>query len=171
MLFNAIISGLLALSFVHASPAPPTKPILPSTIDLLRQNPVSVTLINVAVNVSAFTFAPFDGQDLEVLVGQPLPEQEYYPVWNRFKVGGDQYIFNNLGTGYWLTVNPANKHLVADVVPTIFAVESVGGKDFVIKLPNADMVAEAIYDGTSMIYGRVALRPASGSTYQHWRFV
>ncbi|KAJ7142652.1 hypothetical protein C8R44DRAFT_865973 [Mycena epipterygia] len=109
--------------------------------------------------------------DLEVLVGQPIPEIEYYPVWNRFKIGGDQYIFNNRGTGYWLTPNPANKHLVADVVPTIFAVESVGGKDFVIKLPDADMVAEAIYDGISMMYGRVALRPASGSTYQHWRYV
>ncbi|KAJ7142676.1 hypothetical protein C8R44DRAFT_974295 [Mycena epipterygia] len=80
MIFKAISFVLIRLLLVDASSPTLAKAILPSTIDLSGQHPVSVTLINAAINIFAFTFPPFDGQDLEVLIGEPLPEQEYYPV-------------------------------------------------------------------------------------------
>ncbi|KAJ7509517.1 hypothetical protein B0H11DRAFT_2269959 [Mycena galericulata] len=51
--------------------------------------------------------------------------------------------------------------------PSEFAVEPAGKNTFKIKLPGEDEVAAAVFDGSSPIYGRVALEPA-GDRYEEW---
>ncbi|KAJ7821282.1 hypothetical protein B0H13DRAFT_2377429 [Mycena leptocephala] len=107
-----------------------------------------------------------------VLVGQGASPPGDFGVWDRDEIRADNYVFTNHGTGQEISVNETNDHLItsSEAPATVFAVESAGGGEFVIKLPNADWVWEAIFDGTSPIYGRIALRPASGSVYQRWTF-
>ncbi|KAJ7027268.1 hypothetical protein C8F04DRAFT_1122912 [Mycena alexandri] len=172
MLFHPISFALFALSLVHASPNPlPADGFLPSSIDVARRAPVPVKITSVAsLNpVDTFSGTP----PLEVLVGQAAAPPGDFGIWERSELSADKYVFQNLGTGQWIAVNKANNHLVTvngASNATVFAVESAGGAEFVIKLPNADSVWEALFDGTSPIFGRIILRPASGSTLQRWTF-
>jgi hypothetical protein len=73
--------------------------------------------------------------------------------WERSEVSADKYVFQNLGTGQWITVNEANvlhssiprtlthlraqNHLVTvngRVNATLFAVESAGEGEFEVSL-------------------------------------
>ncbi|KAJ7695242.1 hypothetical protein B0H14DRAFT_3905498 [Mycena olivaceomarginata] len=172
MLFRPISFALLALSLVHASPNPlPANGILPSTIDVTRRAPVAVKITSVASLNRVVTFS--GTPPLEVLVGQAAAPPGNFGIWERSEVSADKYVFQNLGTGQWITVNEANNHLVTvngRVNATLFAVESAGEGEFEIKLPNADSVWEALFDGTSPIFGRIILRRASGSVRQRWTF-
>ncbi|KAJ7690486.1 hypothetical protein B0H17DRAFT_1064832 [Mycena rosella] len=171
MLFRPISFALLALSLVHASPNPlPADGILPSSIDVARRAPVSVKITSVASLNPVVTFS--GNPPLEVLVGQAAAPPGNFGIWERSELSADKYVFQNLGTGQWITVNAANNHLVTvngANNATVFAVESAGGSEFVIKLPDADSLWEALFDGTSPIFGRIIMSPASGSTLQHWK--
>ncbi|KAJ6545781.1 hypothetical protein B0H19DRAFT_1076041 [Mycena capillaripes] len=169
MLFRPISFALLALSLVHASPNP--LPADGSNIDVARRAPVPVKITSVQSGnlVDTFSGTP----PLEVLVGQAATPPGNFGIWERTELSADKYVFQNLGTGQWITINEANNHLVTvngEGNATVFAVESAGGNEFVIKLPNADSVWEALFDGTSPIFGRIIMRPASGSTFQRWTF-
>ncbi|KAJ7486888.1 hypothetical protein FB451DRAFT_1168268 [Mycena latifolia] len=167
MLFRPISFALLALSLVHASP----NPVPANGIDVTRRAPVAVKITSVASLNPVVTFS--GTPPLEVLVGQAAAPPGNFGIWERSELSADKYIFQNLGTGQWITVNEANNHLVTvngRANATVFAVESAGGGEFVIKLPNADSVWEALFDGTSPIFGRIILRPASGSVLQRWTF-
>ncbi|KAJ6613222.1 hypothetical protein B0H10DRAFT_2222412 [Mycena sp. CBHHK59/15] len=122
MLFRPFSFALLTLSLVHASPNP-----LPVDPKPGRHPPL----------------------------GQPAAPPGNFGIWERSELSADKYIFQNLGTGQWITVNEANNHLVT-VNGTnnamVFAVESAGGSEFVIKLPDADSAWEALFDGTSPIF-------------------
>ncbi|KAJ7913323.1 hypothetical protein B0H13DRAFT_2005261 [Mycena leptocephala] len=169
MFFQSISFGLLALSLVYALPSPaPADAILRSTSNAI----VSVKITSVATLNPVVTFPGDDEPTLEVLVGQGALQPGDFGVWDRDELSADKYIFTNHGTGQEISVNEDNDHLVtsSEAPGTVFAVESAGGGEFVIKLPNADSVWEAIFDGTSPIFGRIALRPASGSVYQRWKF-
>ncbi|KAJ7691483.1 hypothetical protein B0H17DRAFT_1133786 [Mycena rosella] len=145
MLFHPISFALLALSLVHASPNPlPADGILPSSIDVARRAPVSVKITSVASLNPVVTFS--GPPPLEVLVGQAAAPPGNFGIWERSELSADKYIFQNLGTGQWITVNAAN-----------------------IKLPDADSLWEALFDGTSPIFGRIIMSPASGSTLQRWK--
>lgn len=143
--------------------------ILPSNIVGASKN-VSVKIMNVATMNPVITFS--NNPVLEVLVGQGASPPGDLGVWDRGELGADSYVFTNRGTGQKISVNDGNDHLVTsiDVPATVFAVEAAGQGEFVIKLPYADSVWVAIFDGTSPIFGRIALRPASGSAFQRWTF-
>ncbi|KAJ7855550.1 hypothetical protein B0H13DRAFT_2079507 [Mycena leptocephala] len=167
MLFQSISFALLALSIVYASPSPlSADAIVRSTCNAI----VSVKITSVATLNPVVTFS--SEPTLEVLVGQGASPPGDFGVWDRDEISADNYVFTNHGTGQEINVNETNDHLItsSEAPATVFAVESAGGGEFVIKLPNADSVWEAIFDGTSPIYGRIALRPASGSVYQRWTF-
>ncbi|KAJ7438984.1 hypothetical protein FB451DRAFT_1415953 [Mycena latifolia] len=192
MLFTSISLALLALSTVHASPKPrPANAVLPSSIDFSGRAPVPVKITSVVSLNPADTFS--GTPPLEVLVGQAASPPGDFGIWERSQLSTDQYVFQNLGTGQWITVNEANNHLVTvngAENATVFGIESAGGDEFVIKLPNADSLWEALFDGTSPIFGRVRhmlqpflptglwlistvwiiLTPASGSVFQRWTF-
>ncbi|KAJ7301550.1 hypothetical protein DFH08DRAFT_827424 [Mycena albidolilacea] len=167
MLFCPISFALLALSLVHASPNPlPANGILPSTIDVTRRAPVAVKITSVASLNPVVTFS--GTPPLEVLVGQAAAPPGNFGIWERSEVSADKYVFQNLGTGQWITVNEAN--VLHSSIPrtrvnaTLFAVESAGEGEFEIKLPNADSVWEALFDGTSPIFGRVTFGTISDYT-------
>ncbi|KAJ7061845.1 hypothetical protein C8F01DRAFT_1369290 [Mycena amicta] len=171
MLSRSISFALLALSLVHASPNP--LPADGSTIDIARRAPVTVS-VNITSVSSLNLVDTFSGTPpLEVLVGEAATPPGNFGIWKRTELSADKYVFQNLGTGQWIAINNANEHLVtvngADNA-TVFAVESAGNNEFVIKLPNADSVWEALFDGTSPIFGRIIMEPASGSVRQRWTF-
>ncbi|KAJ7888515.1 hypothetical protein B0H13DRAFT_1888378 [Mycena leptocephala] len=99
---------------------------------------------------------------LEVFVGQAAAPPGNFGIWERSTLSADKYVFQNLGTGQWITtINETNNHLGTvngANNATVFAVESAGGNEFVIKLPNADSVWEALFNGTSPIFGRAGER-------------
>ncbi|KAJ7250688.1 hypothetical protein C8J57DRAFT_1521094 [Mycena rebaudengoi] len=163
MFSKIILLALCALLSVHAFPSSPVTPDLaPSNL----RRPVGIKIINSAVNGSAFTFnVPHGAYPAEVLI---QGGNTHNGLWERYTVGVDKYTFKNDASGEWITVGDEG-HLVT--VPgvahaTVFAIESAGGGE--LKSPYADEVWEALYDGTSPIYGRVVLRPARGSSYQRW---
>ncbi|KAJ7896367.1 hypothetical protein B0H14DRAFT_2679198 [Mycena olivaceomarginata] len=172
MLFRPISVALFAISFVHASPNPlPADGTPPSSIGVERRAPVPVQITSVASLNPVVTFS--GNPPLEVLVGQVAAPPGNFGIWERSEPSADKYVFQNLGTGQWITVNEANNHLVTvngANNATVFAVESAGGSEFLIKLPDADSVWEALFDGTSPIFGRIILRPANGSALQRWTF-
>ncbi|KAJ7258908.1 hypothetical protein C8J57DRAFT_1340556 [Mycena rebaudengoi] len=159
MLFRPISFALLALSLVHASPNPlPAAPV-----------PVKIASVSNLAPVVTFSGTP----PLEVLVGQAAAPPGNFGIWERTELSADKYVFQNLGTGQWIAVNGANNHLVTvngANNATVFAVESAGGGEFVIKLPDADSVWAALFDGTSPIFGRIIMSPAIGSALQRWTF-
>ncbi|KAJ6529001.1 hypothetical protein B0H19DRAFT_1242981 [Mycena capillaripes] len=172
MRFVPFLLALFALPYVHSAPstaAPDVRPVLAKDIDLSGKVAVPVTIVNELGNATMFTF---DGQStLEVLTPYYRGFDFQHPV-DRFEVNNDAWIFKNRGTRQWLKVNVENEHLitVSDFSPTIFAVEHAGGGQLVIKLQYEDKVWEPVYDGASMLYTRVMLRPASGSASQHWTY-
>ncbi|KAJ7122119.1 hypothetical protein C8R44DRAFT_981395 [Mycena epipterygia] len=183
MFFNYTPALLLALLLVHDSPnyieAFRTTAAPPSVIDLSGKVAVPVGIVNSGVGGSAFTL--FSASYLPMLVYPGLLDDDI-AVWDRYMVSEDQYIFKNNGTGYWLSIEedkvrtesrPQDFLSTEDhVAPTIFAVEAAGENEFVIKLPYADAVLEAVqYTGKQAYYRWVELRPASGSSYQRWRFM
>ncbi|KAJ7273834.1 hypothetical protein C8J57DRAFT_1313911 [Mycena rebaudengoi] len=172
MLFHPISFALLALLLVHASPNPlPAGGIVPSSIDVARRAPVPVKITSVSSLNPVLTFS--GTPPLEVLVGQAAAPPGDFGIWERSELSADKYVFQNLGTGQWIAVNGANNHLVTvngANNATVFAVESANGSEFVIKLPNADSVWAALFDGTSPIFGRIIMSPASGSALQRWTF-
>ncbi|KAJ7648310.1 hypothetical protein DFH06DRAFT_1135754 [Mycena polygramma] len=130
---------------------------------------VPVEIVNQFDNATMFTF---DGPPpLEVLTPYYAGRTDQHP-WDRFEVGVDAWIFQNKGTEQWLSVDEENGHLVtvSNLFPTVFAVEKAGRKELVIKLPFKDEVWEPFWDGTSMTYSRVMLRPATGDVSQHWMY-
>ncbi|KAJ7864510.1 hypothetical protein B0H13DRAFT_1899118 [Mycena leptocephala] len=178
MLFQSISFALLALSIVYASPSP-------LSADAIVRSTCNVTIINLFVAMkSPEECRPSSQSKLQVsppsTPSSPFPHTPTADIntqWDRDELSADNYIFTNHGTGQEISVNETNDHLItsSEAPATVFAVESAGGGEFVthpvqIKLPNADSVWEAIFDGTSPIYGRIALRPASGSVYQRWTF-
>ncbi|KAJ7247513.1 hypothetical protein C8J57DRAFT_1240846 [Mycena rebaudengoi] len=167
MLFRPISFGLLALSLVHASPNP--LPVDGSSIDVARRAPITVPVKITSVS-SLNPVVTFSGTSpLEVLVGQAAAPPGNFGIWERTKLSADKYVFQNLGTDQWITINEANNHLVTingANNATVFAVKSAGGSEFVIKLPNTDSVWEALFDGTSPIFGRIIMRPANRSVRQ-----
>ncbi|KAJ6490495.1 hypothetical protein DFH09DRAFT_1291093 [Mycena vulgaris] len=162
MLFKLSSIVLMALAMVHATTIPP------SDIDLSEKVAVPVIIVNGGSNATVFTF---DGDSpLEVLLPMRLGMDQQYGTWDRYMVSTDAWIFKNRGTHQWLKVNTANDHLITvnDFSPTIFAVEHAGEGKLIIKLPYEDKVWEPLFDGTSMQFGRVSLRPANGSPSQRW---
>ncbi|KAJ7148969.1 hypothetical protein C8R43DRAFT_952214 [Mycena crocata] len=175
MLVN-LISVLSFLFLVGGFPS--SKSVSPPNVDILDP-PVLLTIVNVANNGSIFTFEEPIGPDQEVLLPMISELGHQHGHWWRYKVSGrtDEWIFKNRGTGQWLQIAEDPYHYHKDQLiavdgysPTHFAVEPAGKGELVIKLPYEDKVWEAIYDGTSMLYGRVALRPANGSPYQRWKY-
>ncbi|KAJ6533654.1 hypothetical protein B0H19DRAFT_1241593 [Mycena capillaripes] len=168
MLLRPISFALLALSLVLASPNP--VPVAGFSIDVARRAPVPVKIISVQSGnlVDTFSGTP----PLEVLVGQAATPPGNFGIWERSELSADKYIFQNLGTGQWITINEVNNHLVTvngRDNATVFAVEAAGGNEFVIKLPNADSVWEFLF-GASPLFARIIMKPASGSALQRWTF-
>ncbi|KAF8183484.1 hypothetical protein K438DRAFT_1937522, partial [Mycena galopus ATCC 62051] len=149
---------LAACAFFAVSVALPS-----SNVNVARLAPTGppVTIVNAANNATIFTFS--GPAPLQVLQPQIWPWE--YGTWNRYKLSTDTWIFQNTGTQQWLSVDQSNNQLVtvaAKSGATTFAVDSAGGGQYVIKLPNVDEVAQTIYTGASMEYGEVALAPANG---------
>ncbi|KAJ6626157.1 hypothetical protein B0H10DRAFT_547322 [Mycena sp. CBHHK59/15] len=166
MLSKVLSFALCVLSAVQVSP----NPIGSSNANVLaRQNPVAVKIVNVGNGGSTFTFT--GSTSLEVLIQQGVVDRDG-AVWEKYMIGADKYTFKNAETGYWISVG-GEGHLFTDssVNATVFAVESAGGGEFVIKAPYADQVWQTFYDGTSPIYLRVVMQPADGGSDQRWTFV
>ncbi|KAF8811401.1 hypothetical protein BYT27DRAFT_7089549 [Phlegmacium glaucopus] len=53
--------------------------------------------------------------------------------------------------------------------PTVFNIESAGNDEYVIKLPNDDLLWNV--EPPIMPYGDIKLRPANGDSTEHWRLV
>ncbi|KAJ7500656.1 hypothetical protein B0H11DRAFT_1996092 [Mycena galericulata] len=156
-----LASTLLGLSFVHAIPAPKA-----STVRLPPDGPVQV--VNVGNNGTIFTFGAVAGSSEPLQVYAPQIWSWENGVWDLTNVAADTWTFQNTGTGQYIQADETDNNIVTGTSPTIFAVNSAGGGNFVIKLPYADLVWEYIYDGSSMEYGKVELRPADGSASQQW---
>ncbi|KAF7364475.1 hypothetical protein MSAN_01108900 [Mycena sanguinolenta] len=167
MLSRFISVALFAFSLVHASPNPQ-----PAEGDVARRAaPVAVKITSAQSLNPVVTFS--GTPPLEVLVGQAAAPPGNFGIWERTELSADKYVFQNLGTGQWITINQANNHLVTvngKANATVFAVESAGGGQFVIKLPNADSVWKALFDGTSPIFGRIIMSPADGTVGERWTF-
>ncbi|KAF7358578.1 hypothetical protein MSAN_01196100 [Mycena sanguinolenta] len=167
MLPRFITFALLALSLVHASPTPH-----PPESDVARRAaPVAVKITSSQSLTPVVTFS--GTPPLEVLVGQAAAPPGDFGIWERTQLSADQYVFQNLGTGQWITINEANNHLVtvdSEANATVFAVETAGLIDFVIKLPNTDSVWKALFDGTSPIFGRIIMSTADGTVGERWTF-
>ncbi|KAJ7164326.1 hypothetical protein C8R46DRAFT_1099265 [Mycena filopes] len=172
MLFAPLFLAFLAIAVAQPSPDSTVTKVEPlKEIDLSDKVPVQVKIISAVNNGTVFTF---DGaRSLEVLVPMRPDDPEAHFVWDRYQADTHAWVFRNRGTKQWLKVDEENNNHLITVVqfkPTIFAVEHAGEGEVVIKLPDTDSVWEAIYDGTSMMFGRVALTPARGSVYQQWKY-
>ncbi|KAJ7765686.1 hypothetical protein B0H16DRAFT_1717603 [Mycena metata] len=181
MLLNLISAVLLAsslhalLSLIGASGTALT----PAGMALsgMFGDPVTVAIINSAINASTFVYSAHSYSPMFV----DTPGWNFADAlsWDRYIHSKDKYIFRNQDNGYWLSVDyegepPYILYTQDHMEPTVFAVESVGDGDFVIKLPYFDSVFEAVYDNENgenphPWYAWVELRPANGSAYQQWK--
>ncbi|KAJ7500655.1 hypothetical protein B0H11DRAFT_786322 [Mycena galericulata] len=158
-----LASSLLGTFFVDALPAPKT-----TSIDLSSPPAGPVTIAYAGNNGSLWTTESVEPWPTQILFPQLWPEQLI--EWNATQVSSDTWVFQSLGTGQWIQANATNNLIVAgDYPPTVFAVNSAGGGEFVIKLPNADLVW-SVYD-VDMEYGGVELEPSDGSVTQHWHIL
>jgi len=172
MPFKAVSLILLALSLVRASHSPTGAPRTETTdIEVSEKFAIPCAIVSVDNNGTIFTFdTNANNTDLDVLL--PMTFHTPNDMWNRWNdPKSDVWVFQNRGTGQWLTVNRENDYIITSPHgPTEFAVDHAGEGHVVIKLANEDKVLEAIYDGTSMLYGRIALRPANGDVHQRWKY-
>ncbi|KAJ7429805.1 hypothetical protein B0H11DRAFT_2141213 [Mycena galericulata] len=163
MIFNFLLlaSSLLGTFFVDALPTLKT-----TSIDL-SSPPAGQVIISNGNNGSIWTVNP----------PQPWPTQIYVPVtdgssyeafvWNATQVGVDTWVFQSTDTQKWIQANATNNNIVAGDYPTVFAVNSAGGGEYVIKLPDADLVWDAVYT-PHISLEPVVLEPADGNVTQHW---
>ncbi|KAJ7486871.1 hypothetical protein FB451DRAFT_1535027 [Mycena latifolia] len=170
-MFSKLIPlALCALSVVRAAPAMVSCQV---TIEAIGQSAFSTKvpelapfkIINLAVHGSAFALEGSDN------VFTQIGDIEHGPngLWVGFKTGEDKYLVQNVGTGGY--IKPQGRLIIGPrSEATEFAVERAGNNVWELKLPNEDRVWEAVYDGSSMIFGYVSLRPASGEQSQHWTF-
>ncbi|KAJ7813689.1 hypothetical protein B0H14DRAFT_3879032 [Mycena olivaceomarginata] len=122
----------------------------------------SITIVNAGINETIFTFAA--PPPLEVLL-PAFGREDQHATWDRYERRADAWVFRNRGTQQWLAVNEADEHLIT--VGDESNGNSIRGRicgkgasrD---QLPNANKVFEPIFDGTSMLFGRVGLGPATG---------
>ncbi|KAJ7616616.1 hypothetical protein FB45DRAFT_1064007 [Roridomyces roridus] len=150
MFLKALHLVVLALSLVRAAPS-----VADTNASLSERFAIPCVMVNVGMNGTAFTFdTPPDDSDLELLL--PM-------IWKTP---------NQIGTGQFLTVNQSNDHIITsdNLEAIMFSVDHAGEGHLIIKLPDADKVFEAIYEGTNTEYARVALRPANGGRNQLWKF-
>ncbi|KAJ7060363.1 hypothetical protein C8F01DRAFT_1084108 [Mycena amicta] len=123
-----------------------------------------VHLFNVGFGLIAGTFelwadSPGSKPSAQVLLG-PEKLGKIYPIWAEHRVAADQYTFLNQRTGAPLVVydekqDPHHKNYlvtIASTAPTEFEVVKAENGTQIIKLPNEDLVATAIYDGSSMMF-------------------
>ncbi|KAJ7448483.1 hypothetical protein FB451DRAFT_1187634 [Mycena latifolia] len=107
MFFTFISLALLVLSPVHASPKPhPANAVLPSSIHVSGRVTHYYWFVASLNPVDTFSGTP----PLEVLVGKAASPPGDFGIWERSKLSTDEYVFQNLGTGQWITVDEANRH-------------------------------------------------------------
>ncbi|KAJ7509512.1 hypothetical protein B0H11DRAFT_1251420 [Mycena galericulata] len=135
----------------------------------VAQNPTVVKLVNERISGSAFIF--HGPGDLEVLIQGGNTNHGQDDWWYKWKVGEDRYVFQHWGAqGRLLRAGPNLGRLIVSDDTSFsseFAVEPAGKNTFKIKLPGEDQVAAAVFDGSSPLYGRVALEKAGGP-YEEW---
>ncbi|KAJ7759418.1 hypothetical protein DFH07DRAFT_940148 [Mycena maculata] len=134
----------------------------------MNRIPGPVKIINLGVGGSAFVL----GESIVTHIGDK--DHGDTGLWKGYPNGPDRYTIKNIGTGNFVSVSEYDGRLVVrpDTKPTDFALESVGQHVWVLKMADEDKVWEAVYDGSSMMYGYVSLRKTPGrpSAYQHWNF-
>ncbi|KAJ7184603.1 hypothetical protein C8R46DRAFT_463941 [Mycena filopes] len=184
MLLNLLSIVLLAVGASSAAVTPADMALSGKLGD-----PVTVAIINSAINAASVFVFPAHSYS-SIFVDTPGWEYEDALSWDRYTLSTNSYIFKNRQNGYWLSVEQGSLCTRDFAGPTVFAVEPAGGDDLVIKLPYADSVFEAVYDDQDgynphpwyawvcrrvillsfWIHGlQVEVRPANGSSYQHWK--
>ncbi|KAJ6482283.1 hypothetical protein C8R47DRAFT_1197505 [Mycena vitilis] len=131
-------------------------------------------IINLGVDGSAFVFP--DSDDGSILTHIGATDHGDYGMWLGYRDSEtpgqrDRYIIKNVGMDAWVSIGEMGRLVVRrGVRPTVFAVESSGHNEWTLKLPADNSVWKAVYDGSSMQFGYVTLRPADGTQYEKWAF-
>ncbi|KAJ7616668.1 hypothetical protein FB45DRAFT_1105980 [Roridomyces roridus] len=167
MTFKALPLIVLALSLVRAAPS-----VADTDASLSEKFAVPCAIVNVGMNGTIFTFdKTADDSDLEVFL--PVIWETSNKIWNRWNdPKSDRWLFENRETGQFLTVDQTNDYIITsdNLEATMFSVTHAGEGHLMIKLPYEDKVFEAIYDGSSMEYAHIELRPANGGINQRWMY-
>ncbi|KAJ7121040.1 hypothetical protein C8R44DRAFT_787248 [Mycena epipterygia] len=125
-------------------------------------DPGDYLIFNVATNSQVRSYTPND----VVFVSQTREYPGPFGTWTLEPAKEDAFTLLNVGLQMHAFVDDDNNVITGDEEDaTSFAIQPAGGNQFVIKLPNEDMVW-TVDDGA--LRSPVHLEPASGSDTQRW---
>ncbi|KAF8810380.1 hypothetical protein BYT27DRAFT_7253762 [Phlegmacium glaucopus] len=137
--------------------------------------PGTYQIVNVASDSAA---RAYDGPGL-VFVSSYRDLAGWFELWDISDAKDGGYTIANVGLNmiYMLDTSaavfsPDNGELQlirTSLAPTVFNIESAGNGEYVIKLPNEDLLWNA--EPPVVPYGDVKLRPANGDSTEHWRLI
>ncbi|KAJ6566713.1 hypothetical protein B0H19DRAFT_1257904 [Mycena capillaripes] len=181
MFFKLVPFALWALSIVNALP---TSTGCGSALEVqgLPQIDFSMTvhvqtapqpykIVNLGVSGSAFVL----GENVVTHIGDTDHGKDGLWQFYQVKAGENLYLIKNVGKDAFVSVGENGRLVVIPGTRGVeFAIETAGKNIRQIKKINSDgsedLYWEAVYDGSSMIYGYVTLHESQGSRpgYQQW---
>lgn len=129
-------------------------------------------LINVETSGWAKNFPGVGRPPLETSV---IIDDGFASIYERWTVEpyDEGFTIRNIGTGFWLTSRGEDEEVVGSSEfnreGSKWYIEKAGDGEFVIKLPNKDLVMTA-HRGKRDEPLTIALRPSEGENIQKWRF-